>query len=154
MTSDHAPAGFFARRAMAFAIDSALLAALHYGFCIVLAIALTRTPPAHLFALAAATVSLALFFLLAPGFLTMVYSTVLHSCGGQTVGKIFMGLKVVTCNGEPLPPGTAFLRWVGTIVSALPLGAGFLWAAVSRDHATWHDKLTGTKVIGVPEQTS
>jgi len=146
------PAGF-RNRAMAFIIDMALLTALHCGFFLTLAVALTRFPPARFTALLAVMAAYALLFLLMPFFSALTYCTVLHACGGQTVGKIFMDIKVVTVGGGPVPPGTAFLRWVGTIVSALPMGAGFLWAAVDRHQATWHDKLAGTMVIA-NEQTA
>ncbi|MDH5298911.1 MAG: RDD family protein [Desulfobulbaceae bacterium] len=141
------PLAGFGARAMAMAIDVALLTALHCSFFLVLGYRLVQSPPAGIFSMIMAAATYLLLFLLAPGLMAMAYSTVLHAWGGQTVGKIFMGIRVVTVAGQPLSPGIAFLRWVGTIVSGLPLAAGFLWAMVDRNHAAWHDKLAGTKVI-------
>ena len=91
-----------------------------------------------------------LFLLLSvvvPPFAAGVYFIVMHSCSGQTIGKWIMGLRVVVAPHGRLSFGRAFLRCVGIIVSALPLGAGFLWAVLDRDHLTWHDKLASTRVI-------
>ena len=93
-----------------------------------------------------------LFLLLSvvvPPFAAGVYFIVMHSCSGQTIGKWIMGLRVVMVPHGRLSFGGAFLRCVGIIISALPFGAGFLWAVLDRDHLTWHDKLASTKVIVV-----
>ncbi|MFZ5764471.1 MAG: RDD family protein [Thermodesulfobacteriota bacterium] len=75
------------------------------------------------------------------------YFVVLHSYGGQTLGKIFMAIAVVPEEGQPLSMATSFLRLVGYLLSALPLGAGFFWAVLDKDRAAWHDRLAGTRVI-------
>jgi uncharacterized RDD family membrane protein YckC len=80
-------------------------------------------------------------------FLDMAYFTWFHSTTGQTPGKRLMGLRVVQDTGEALSPGTAFLRWVGYILSALPSLMGFIWAAFDRRKQGWHDKVAGTVVI-------
>ena len=66
---------------------------------------------------------------------------------GATPGKRLMGLRVVQDTGEPLGIGTAFLRWVGYIVSTLPMLMGFLWAGADRRKQAWHDKIAGSVVI-------
>ncbi len=152
MKDDVRQAGFVSR-AMALAIDSALLGALHCGFFLGLGVVLGQAPAAHPSDLLATAIAYISIFLLTPLVTMPVYSTVLHACGGQTIGKLLMGIRVVTVNCEPLPAGGAFLRWVGTLVSALPLGAGFLWMLVDREQATWHDRLAGTMVVA-DEQTS
>jgi uncharacterized RDD family membrane protein YckC len=80
-------------------------------------------------------------------FLDMAYFTYFHGTTGQTPGKRLMGLRVVQDTGESLSLGTAFLRWVGYIVSALPMLMGFIWAGVDRRKQAWHDKIAGTVVI-------
>ncbi len=93
-----------------------------------------------------------LFLLLSvvvPPFAAGVYFIVMHSCSGQTIGKWIMGLRVVMVPYGRLSFGGAFLRCVCIIISALPFGAGFLWAALDREHLTLHDKLASTKVIVV-----
>jgi uncharacterized RDD family membrane protein YckC len=80
-------------------------------------------------------------------FLDMAYFTWFHGTTGQTPGKRLMGLRVVQDTGEQLTLGMAFLRWVGYIISALPLLMGFIWAGVDRRKQAWHDKIAGTVVI-------
>ena len=79
--------------------------------------------------------------------LDMVYFSYFHGTTGQTPGKRLLGLRVVQETGEPIGLGTAFLRWVGYIVSALPMLMGFLWAGADRRKQGWHDKIAGTVVI-------
>ncbi|MDD5723717.1 MAG: RDD family protein [Syntrophales bacterium] len=75
------------------------------------------------------------------------YFTYFHGTTGQTPGKRLLGLKVVQADGEPMTPGIAFLRWVGYIISKIPLFLGFLWAAFDDRKQGWHDKIAGTRVI-------
>ncbi|MEJ1377571.1 MAG: RDD family protein, partial [Candidatus Sedimenticola sp. (ex Thyasira tokunagai)] len=35
----------------------------------------------------------------------------------------------------------------GAIISWLALGLGFLWLLVDRKNRTWHDRLSGTRLI-------
>ena len=77
----------------------------------------------------------------------MAYFTYFHGTTGQTPGKRLLGLRVVQETGEPIGLGTAFLRWVGYIVSGIPMLMGFLWAGADRRKQGWHDKIAGTVVI-------
>lgn len=70
---------------------------------------------------------------------------------GQTVGKRAAGIAVVTMDGSPLTYRLFLKRWVGYCVSALPLGAGFLAAAFTREKRTFHDFISGTRVVCVRE---
>ena len=80
-------------------------------------------------------------------FFAASYFVVLHSCGGQTLGKIFMGIQVVSLSGSELSLGSSFLRLVGYLLSAIPFGAGFFWTVLDKDHASWHDRLAGSRVV-------
>jgi uncharacterized RDD family membrane protein YckC len=80
-------------------------------------------------------------------FLNMAYFTWFHGTTGQTPGKRLMGLRVVGDTGEALTLGSAFLRWVGYIISFVPFFMGFLWAGADRRKQGWHDKIAGTVVI-------
>ena len=67
---------------------------------------------------------------------------------GATPGKMVMGLKVVSAEtGQILEPGQAVLRYVGYIVSSIPLGLGFLWVIWDENHEGWHDKIAKTRVV-------
>jgi uncharacterized RDD family membrane protein YckC len=54
---------------------------------------------------------------------------------------------VVRTDGSPVTWGRAVLRYLGFIVSAIPLSLGFLWIAIDGRRQGWHDKLAGTYVI-------
>lgn len=72
---------------------------------------------------------------------------------GWTPGKLLLELRVVNARtGEH--PGwiPSVIRYVGYFVSALPLGAGFLWAAFDRRGQALHDKLAGTLVVRIEER--
>jgi uncharacterized RDD family membrane protein YckC len=80
----------------------------------------------------------------------IAYQVYFWTTTGQTVGKMAMGLKVVSAEtGNLLDPGTAALRYVGYIVSGLPIYLGFFWAIWDPMHDTWADKIAKTKVIKV-----
>lgn len=67
---------------------------------------------------------------------------------GATLGKMAMGLKVITVSGEPLTAGRVFLREiVGKFVSAIALYIGFLSILWDPKKQGWHDKIAGTLVV-------
>ena len=80
-------------------------------------------------------------------FLHMVYFILFHAWSGQTIGKMIMGIRVVTTENKQVSPAVAFLRWTGYILSFVPLASGFLWSAVDKDHCAWHDRLAQTRVV-------
>ena len=77
----------------------------------------------------------------------LLYFTIFHATTGQTLGKLLCGLKVVNFDGGELGYGQSFLRFSGYLLSALPLGLGFIWAALDPRKLTWHDRLAGTYVL-------
>jgi uncharacterized RDD family membrane protein YckC len=83
--------------------------------------------------------------------LTVVYIVGYHvffwSLTGQTPGKFFLGLRVVTTKGKKINPLRALLRFFSYLVSAVPLCFGFAWILVDDCRQGWHDKISGTYVI-------
>jgi uncharacterized RDD family membrane protein YckC len=70
------------------------------------------------------------------------------TAGGQTLGKVAVGIRVVASDpDEPLDLGRAVLRTLMWLVLAGPAGLGFLTAAMSRDHRGLHDRFAGTRVV-------
>jgi uncharacterized RDD family membrane protein YckC len=72
--------------------------------------------------------------------------------GGQTIGKMAAGIKVVAMDGDGawsdrVPLGRAVLRAAGYLVSVLPAGLGFLPALVGADRRAVHDRLADTRVV-------
>jgi uncharacterized RDD family membrane protein YckC len=79
------------------------------------------------------------------------YTTVLHALGGQTIGKLIVGIRVVGADGEVVPLGTAFLRHLGYFASSAFLGLGFVMAALRVDRRALHDLIAGTRVERLPK---
>jgi uncharacterized RDD family membrane protein YckC len=80
----------------------------------------------------------------------VAYTLYFWTTSGATVGKQVMGLKVVMADGGGLvSAGTGILRYIGYIISGIPLFLGYLWAIWDPKHEAWHDKIAGTKVIKV-----
>lgn len=65
----------------------------------------------------------------------------------QTPGKMLTGVRIARIDGKPLTVRRALLRYFGYWLSALPLGAGFIWVLVDDQRQCWHDKLAGTYVV-------
>ena len=86
---------------------------------------------------------LAAFFLLLNGGYFVAFTTV----GGQSIGKMALGIKVVSEEETSVPVGRAALRTLAYIASALPLGAGFLTGVISADRLALHDRLAHTRVV-------
>jgi uncharacterized RDD family membrane protein YckC len=86
---------------------------------------------------------LAAFFLLLNG----GYFTAFTAVGGQSIGKMAVGIKVISHQDSSVPIGRATLRTLAYFVSALPLGAGFLPGVVGTDRLALHDRLAQTRVV-------
>ncbi len=73
---------------------------------------------------------------------------VAFTAGGQTLGKMAAGIRVVPSESESsLDLSRAFLRESMWLVLAMPAGLGFLTALFSRDHRGLHDRFAGTRVV-------
>ena len=86
---------------------------------------------------------LAAFFLLLNGGYLVAFTT----AGGQTIGKMALGLKVVGAGDEPVSIGTAAIRSAGCLLSTACLGAGLVPALVGGRAV--HDRLADTRVVQV-----
>ena len=73
---------------------------------------------------------------------------VAFTAGGQTLGKMAAGIRVVPADADSsLDLSRAFLRTLLWLVLAVPAGLGFLTALLSRDHRGLHDRFAGTRVV-------
>jgi uncharacterized RDD family membrane protein YckC len=73
---------------------------------------------------------------------------VTFNAGGQTLGKLVMGIKVIGARtGAPFDLGRSLLRTVVWVLLVAPAGLGFLSALFSRDHRGLHDHCAGTRVV-------
>ena len=74
---------------------------------------------------------------------------VAFTAGGQTLGKMAAGIKVVPAEPRSsLDVGRAFLREFVWLVLAAPAGLGLL-TVLSGDHRGVHDRFAGTRVVRV-----
>ena len=140
------PASFGAR-VMALAIDFVLLETIYFLLFVLLTGKLIQA--LHFETLIQATfwTLYLIVFSISFLFLHMAYFILFHTWLGQTIGKMIMGISVVTNDNKLVSPSVAFLRWSGYILSLVPLATGFLWAAVDKDHCAWHDRLAQTRVV-------
>ena len=73
---------------------------------------------------------------------------VAFTAGGQTLGKMAAGIRVVSSDDDgSLDVGRALLRTLVWLVLAVPAGLGFLTAVLSRDRRGLHDRFAGTRVV-------
>lgn len=91
---------------------------------------------------AAAVITLALFLVA----FVIGYGIWMHGKWGQTLGKMALGMKVVRVDGSPLGYGGAFLRWIGSVLSALILMIGYIMAGLRSDKRALHDLVAGSRV--------
>ena len=78
------------------------------------------------------------------------YFILFTAAGGQTIGKMTAGIRVVNA-AEHGPArvsfGTAFIRTVTCLGSVLALGGGFLPVLFSADRRAFHDRVADTRVV-------
>jgi uncharacterized RDD family membrane protein YckC len=82
------------------------------------------------------------------------YFATFVTAGGQTIGKMAMGTRVIPGDpnagaSERVPLGHAIVRAAAYFVSALPAGLGFLPGLIGQDRRALHDRLADTRVIKV-----
>ena len=125
----------FSERALAFAADYALFAAIWF-------VALKAIDPALPVLLnekgTIVTLTLITLFIVYQAF---------FSCEGRvSFGKSLLGLRVADMAGEPLDLGRAVMRALAYIPSSF-LTLGFFWALVDPDGHAWHDFAAGSAVV-------
>ena len=77
----------------------------------------------------------------------IVYTVGFWTAEGATPGKMAMGLRITTAEGEPVDFGKAILRYIGYFVSGITLGIGYLMIAFTREKRGLHDYIAGTMVV-------
>jgi uncharacterized RDD family membrane protein YckC len=80
-------------------------------------------------------------------FIVGFYFVVFWSLTGRTIGKWFMGLKVVRSDGRPPTIGRSFIRFIGYGLSAVAFWLGYLWVVIDDDRQAWHDHMAKTWVV-------
>ncbi len=76
-----------------------------------------------------------------------VYVIGFWTAAGATPGKMALGLRIITDDGQPIGLGRSIVRYLGYIVSAIILLIGFLMIAFTREKRGLHDFIAGTVVV-------
>jgi uncharacterized RDD family membrane protein YckC len=75
---------------------------------------------------------------------------VAFTAGGQTLGKMAMGIRIVPARSEaPIDVARSVIRTVVWVALAAPGGLGFLTALIGHEHRGLHDRCAGTRVVRV-----
>jgi len=80
-------------------------------------------------------------------FLASSYFVVLNGYGGITIGKMVMGIRIISDEGGSIGFWQSFVRWIGYYISAAFLFIGFVWSIFDASSQSWHDKIAGTYVV-------
>ena len=78
-------------------------------------------------------------------FLGSSYFVILNGYGGKTIGKMIMGIRIISSEGGNIGFWQSFARWM--LLSILSLFIGFLWSIFDKNSQSWHDKIAGTFVV-------
>jgi uncharacterized RDD family membrane protein YckC len=84
-------------------------------------------------------------------FLLMVkasYFSVFTALGGQTVGKMTVGIRVVGEDDRDVNPSRAVQRTLAALASVATVGLGFAPVLLGGDRRALHDRVAGTRVVG------
>ena len=93
----------------------------------------------------ASVFGIAFFVNLAIGF---TYYVLLLTAYGATLGKMAMGVKIVTPDGGPISFGRAAGRYFcANYLETLTLTIGYLIALFDDQNRTLHDRICGTRAI-------
>jgi uncharacterized RDD family membrane protein YckC len=71
--------------------------------------------------------------------------------GGQTLAMKTWRIRLEMADGGSPGVPVALKRYLLALLSLSLAGAGFLWALVDRDRQFLHDRLCGTRLVGVPD---
>ncbi len=79
--------------------------------------------------------------------LPVIYDVVLWAFGG-TLGQRLLGMRVVNAaTGGNLGLARSLLRYVGLIISSIPIYLGLIWVGFDPRKQGWHDKIAGSYVV-------
>lgn len=77
------------------------------------------------------------------------YFVYFHAVGGQTPGKMALGIKVVEQSGSEAGTLRSIFRALGYSFSFIFFLAGFAWPLFDPRRQGWHDKIAGTVVLEI-----
>lgn len=142
------PVAGLVRRLLAIIYDSLLLlgVAFAYGVLVWTIRKLTGGNPMEPLSGVAAVAELSGLYLALAGYYVLCWIK-----RGQTLGMKSWRLRVQTNSGAYLSPAKALCRCLLAVVSALPLGLGYLWCLFDKKHGCWHDRWSDSRVVVLPK---
>ncbi len=66
---------------------------------------------------------------------------------GQTLGMQVWKIRTINDSGQILTLGECAVRFFFATFSLIFLGLGYVWMVFDREGLTWHDRVSGTRVI-------
>lgn len=141
------PYAGFVTRAIAFAIDAAVinLVGITVGVVVGLGLSVLKVPSDTVKWLAALGGALYVIW-------TIAYFITFWTTTGQTPGGRLMRIRVLRSKGDgTLPPGRAILRLIGLTLAAIPLCAGFVPILLDDRRQGFQDWLARSVVVHAPE---
>jgi uncharacterized RDD family membrane protein YckC len=129
--------GGFWRRGIAAAVDWMLI-----GVVVSLSIGYHgQLAPPH------STVKIVVYYTLVAAVVWAYFAAMEASAWRATLGKLVVGVKVTSLDGQRINFGRATARLLAKLLSLAPLGLGFVLAAVDARKQALHDKVAGTVVV-------
>jgi uncharacterized RDD family membrane protein YckC len=122
-------------RVMAAVVDLSLMLAAFLLFVVVFAACSTSLPGGHIALVGAGATLIAM---------GMLYQILFFSLTDATPGMRYARIALCTFDDENPTRQTLRRRIAALLLSALPLGLGFLWALFDEDSLGWHDRITQT----------
>jgi uncharacterized RDD family membrane protein YckC len=125
----------FEDRMMAALVDCGLVASAFLLFTVVFAFSTTHLPTGRIAVAGAAAILLSM---------ALLYQYLFFTLTDATPGMRYARIALCSFEDEN-PTRNAMRARIGALLlSALPLGLGFLWAAFDEDSLSWHDRITRT----------
>ena len=122
-------------RLMAGVVDVALTLAAFLVFVLVFAACTTHPPTGRSALVGAGIILLAMW---------MLYQFIFFSLSAATPGMRYAKIALCTFDDENPTRRAMRIRIAALLLSAMPLGLGFLWAVFDEDTLSWHDRITQT----------
>ena len=142
MTGDRVPYAGIATRAVALAVDVAIVQLAVFAVGAMLALVASLVGGLELGTTAARVLGVAAW-----AGAVATYFVVFWSTAGQTPGMRMMDVRVTAPSGEPPSLGRSIVRIVGLGLAIVPLFAGFLPVLIDDRRRALQDFLAGTVVV-------
>lgn len=69
--------------------------------------------------------------------------------GGQTLAMQTWKIRITGLDGQQIGIRKAIIRYLLAVAGVTLFGSGFIWALFDRDCQFLHDRLAGTRIVGV-----